>query len=105
MGWYSNPYLPWNWPADLSKSFIAQLEPGLEYLLYIFISSLLTIIQTLLGTVEYTFSGMLFTVVYSVQALGPMGLPLFTTFFIVVVGVAMDLFHFAKDLPIVGDFI
>ena len=105
MAWYSNPYLPWNWPADVSHSFMAQLQAGLAYLLHVFLSSLLTIIQNLLGTVEYTFRGMLFTVVYSVQALGPMGLPLFTTFFIVVVGVAMDLFHFAKDLPIVGDFI
>ena len=104
MAWYS-PYLPWNWPADVSHSFLAQLQAGLAYLLHVFLTSLLAIIQTLLGTVENMFGTLLAVVVLSIHALGPMGLPLFTTFFIVVVGIAMDLFHFAKDLPIVGDFI
>ena len=107
MSWLSNsnPYLPWNWPSDLSKSFVSQLEPGIEFLLHVFLLSILTIIQTILYSFEYMFSSSLMAIVYSFQSLGPLGLPLFTGFFIVAAGISMDLFHFAHDLPIVGDFV
>ncbi len=105
MSWISNPYLPWNWPSDLSHSFVTQLESGIEYLLHVFLFSILSIIQSILSSFEYMFSSVLLGVVYSFQSLGPLGLPMFTALFIVSAGISMDLFHFAHDLPIVGDFV
>ena len=105
MAWYSNPFLPWNWPADVTKSYIVQLEFALEYLLYSFLNTILSVVQPLLSGIEFAFSGFLLVVVLSFQAMGPLGLPLFTGLFIITAGIGMDLFHFAKDIPIVGDFI
>ena len=105
MSWISNPYLPWNWPSDLSHSFVSQLELGIEFLLHVFLLFILNVIQTILSSFEYLFSSFLIGIVYSVQSLGPLGLPMFTALFIVAAGISMDLFHFAHDLPIVGDFV
>lgn len=103
--WYSNPYLPWNWPSDLSQSFVSELESGLEYVLHLIILSFLGILTSLLSLVEDAFGGAIISIVDAVTSLGPLGLPLFVAFFIISIGVAMDLFHFAHDLPIIGDAI
>jgi hypothetical protein len=104
MSWYS-PILPWNWGNDINNAFLGQLEFYLEFLLYSFLNTILSVVQALLSGIESAFSGFLLVVVLSFQAMGPLGLPLFTGIFIVTAGIGMDLFHFAKDIPIVGDFI
>ena len=104
MSWYS-PILPWNWGNDINNAFLGQLEFYLEFLLYSFLNTILSVVQALLSGIESAFSGFLLVVVLSFQAMGPLGLPLFTGLFIVTAGIGMDLFHFAKDIPIVGDFI
>ncbi len=104
MSWYS-PILPWNWGNDINNAFLGQLEFYLEFLLYSFLNTILSVVQALLSGIEFAFSGFLLVVVLSFQAMGPLGLPLFTGLFIVTAGIGMDLFHFAKDIPIVGDFI
>ena len=72
---------------------------------HVFLFSILSMIQSILSSFEYLFSSFLIGIVYSVQSLGPLGLPMFTALFIVSAGISMDLFHFAHDLPIVGDFV
>lgn len=105
MSWLSSPYAPWNWPSDISHSFMNELESGIEYLFHLFLSSILSIFAGILSVFESLFSTFIMDAVSSVEILGPFGFPLFITVFIVIVGISMDLFHFAHDLPIVGDFI
>ena len=104
MVWYQNPYLPWNWPSDLSKSFITQLEAGLEYILHLIIVSFLTVFSFILGLVENAISGILSSLLVLIIPLGPLALPVAVFLLIAGFGGAAALFMAAKNLPVVGAF-
>ena len=53
MAWWQNPWLPWNYPKDLSNSFMQQLENGLLYLFAHILDAILTLISSILGQSEY----------------------------------------------------
>ena len=56
MSWLS--YLnPLNWPKDLSKSFISQLENGLLYLLALVLNAFLTVINSIFSILISSFEG------------------------------------------------
>lgn len=103
MSWLS--YLnPLNWPKDLSKSFISQLENGLLYLLALLLDALLTILNDITSIFTSSFEGAVGAIISSSESLGPFGLPAFIIGMVSLLMSAYLVFSIAKDIPVVGTF-
>ncbi|MGP6221074.1 hypothetical protein [Caldiplasma sukawensis] len=104
MSWLS--YLdPFNWPADLSNSFISQLEAGLLYVLDLVLNSILGIFNSIFGWLMLLFESLIGDLIDTAISIGPLALPVFVIGFVCIVGVAYVIFGGIKDVPVVGDFI
>lgn len=103
MSWLS--YInPLNWPKDLSKSFISQLENGLLYLLALFLDALLSILNDASSIIISSFEGTIGAIISSSESLGPFGLPAFIIGMLSIFMGGYLIFSVAKDIPVVGAF-
>ena len=103
MSWLS--YLnPLNWPKDLSKSFISQLENGLLYLLALVLNAFLTVINSIFSLLISSFEGAIGVIISSSEAFGPFGLPAFIIGMVSLLMTGYLVFSIAKDIPVVGAF-
>lgn len=100
--WYTNPYLPWEWPSDVSHSFLSSFESSVEYVIHLFIVAFLSLMASIeslvIGALGIFFSDLLSLV----TPLGPFALPV--TVFVVIMlfgGVAVSI-SLLKDVPLVG---
>ena len=105
MAWWQNPWLPWNYPKDLSNSFMQQLENGLLYLFAHILDAILTLISSILGLVMSIFQDFLGMLINSAIALGPLGLPVFVIGSAILIATLYLVFALAKDMPVVGAFV
>jgi len=105
MAWWQNPWLPWNYPKDLSNSFMQQLENGLLYLFARVLAAILDLINSILGIIMSAIQDFLGTLINLSISIGPLGLPLFTIGCIVLIGGLYLAFALVKDTPVVGSFV
>ena len=105
MAWWQNPWLPWNYPKDLSNSFMQQLENGLLYLFAHILDAILTLISSILGLIMSIFQDFLGLLINSAIALGPLGLPVFVIGSAILIAALYLVFALAKDMPVVGSFV
>jgi hypothetical protein len=105
MAWWQNPWLPWNYPKDLSNSFIHQLENGLLYLFADILNGLLTVISSIFGLIMSIFQGFIGLLVDIAIAMGPLALPVSVIGTAVMIGIGFLAFQLVKDTPVVGAFV
>jgi len=105
MAWWQNPWLPWNYPKDLSNSFMTQLENGLLYLFAHILDVILGLISSILGMIMSIIQDFMGTLINTAIALGPLGLPVFVIGSTILIGVLYLIFAVAKDTPIEGAYV
>ena len=105
MAWWQNPWLPWNYPKDLSNSFMQQLENGLLYLFAHVLDAILSLISSVLGIIMSVFQDFVGMLIQSAISTGPLALPVFVIGTTLVIGTGFILFAMAKDTPVVGSFV
>lgn len=105
MAWWQNPWLPWNYPKDLSNAFIHQLENGLLYLFADILNGLLTVISSIFGLIMSIFQGFIGSLVDIAIAMGPLALPVSVIGTAVMIGIGFLAFQLVKDTPVVGGIV
>ena len=103
--WWQNPWLPWNYPKDLSNSFIHQLENGLLYLFADILNGLLTVISSVFGLLMSVFQDIVVWLIDIAIAMSPLAIPVFVIGTALVIGVGFLTFQLVKDTPVVGGFV
>lgn len=104
MSWLS--YInPLNWPKDLTKSFVSQLENGLLYLLALILNAILAVLNSLSSILISSFEDAVGAIISSSESLGPFGLPAFIIGMVSLLMGAYLVFSVAKDIPVVGAFV
>jgi hypothetical protein len=105
MAWWQNPWLPWNYPKDLSNSFMQQLENGLLYLFAHILDGILGLISSIMGMIMSIIQDFLGLLINSSIALGPLALPVFVIGSAILIATLYLVFALAKDMPVVGSFV
>ena len=103
--WWQNPWLPWNYPKDLSNSFMSQLENGLLYLFADILNGLLTVISSVFGLLMSVFQDIVGWLIDIAIAMGPFAIPVFLIGTALVIGSGFLAFQLVKDTPVVGSFV
>lgn len=106
MSWwnYGGNWNPLNWPGDISKSFIHQVEGALGYIISLILTSFLGIINSLFGIGMTLFEGTLSKLISVAISMGPLALPVFAIGSSAFIGGLYLAFGVVKDLPVVGAF-
>lgn len=102
MAWYSNPLFPWNWPSDVSKTLMSQIENAMEYLFAQFLDTILSIISDIFGFLMTIFQGIMQWLVNIAISMGVFALPVFAIMTTSMIGIAYLAFALVKDTPVVG---
>ncbi len=105
MAWWQSPWLPWNYPKDLSNSFMQQLQNGLLYIFSMILQAILGVISSLFGLLMDAFQSVVMMMVQASESLGPFSLPVFIIGTAVVICTGYLAFALAKDTPVVGAFV
>lgn len=104
MAWWSNPYLPWNWGQDISKSFLTELENGLLYILQLILQKILDIEGEIVHLTDQMAYGLINELASFTISLGIFAGPIFIVLLTAVFGGIIILMGLIKDTP-AGDFI
>ncbi len=104
MSYWGGNWDPLNWPSDISKTFMNELENGLSYLFSQILNSLLGLYSSMLGIAMQLFNSFLTAIVNSAISLGPLSLPVFVLGTVLLLCGAFLAFLVAKDTPVIGAF-
>jgi phage-related protein len=102
MAWYSNPWFPWNWPGDVSKALMSQIEHAVEYLFAQLLNTILAIVSDIFGFLMSVFQGIMQWIVNLAISMGPLSVPIFVIITATMIGVGYLAFALVKDVPVVS---
>ncbi|MDS0257758.1 hypothetical protein ApAK_08815 [Thermoplasmatales archaeon AK] len=103
--WWQSPWLPWNYPKDLSSSFMQQLENGLLYIFSMILQAFLSVLSSVFALIMDAFQSVVTFLVQVSESLGPFSLPVFVIGTAVMICTGYLAFALAKDTPVVGGFV
>ncbi len=104
MSYWGGNWDPLNWPSDVSKNLMSEIEHAFTYILSLILNGFQTLISSFFLLLESIYSSVLQLIVSLSESLGPFALPVFITLLSGVFCLATLAFMVFKELPVVGAF-
>ena len=104
MSYWGGNWDPLNWPSDVSKATMSEIEHAFTYILSLILNGFQVLINSFFMVLESLYSSELNLIVSISESVGPFSLPVFVTLLCGVFCVGTLAFMVLKDLPVVGAF-